>query len=145
MKITKYNTRRPATWSPLFDDFFTRDLFFNPGATTQASHRFATNIRETENAFELELAAPGFSKEQFDLELNDSTLTISASRETENTEQKETYYRKEFGATSLKRSFKVPDTVNAEAVSARFENGVLNVTLPKLQETVAPKRHIEVG
>lgn len=146
MKITKYNTRRPAQWNPFFDDFFTRDLF-HAAATpaAKASNRFATNIRETETAFELELAAPGFAKDAFNIELNDSKLTVSAKRETANDTQENKYYRKEFGAASLKRTFSVPETVSEEEVKARFENGVLYVTLPKKEETVAPKRHIEVG
>lgn len=146
MKVTKYNTRRPALWNPFFDDFFTRDLFHaaaTPGANT--SHRFATNIRETETAFELELAAPGFGKDAFNIELNDSKLTVSAKREAANDKQENKYYRKEFGTASLKRTFSVPDTVSEMDVKARFENGVLYISLPKKEETVAPKRHIEVG
>lgn len=153
MKLSKYNTRRPVSFNPLFDDMFARDLFYGvPAASCSATtNNFATNISESPTAFTLELSAPGFSKEQFNIELNESAMTVSAQKDTpdskEKSDEKATvkYTRREFGSQSLKRSFSLPKNIDKESVGARYNNGVLFVTLPKLKETVAPKRHIEVG
>lgn len=146
MKMVKYNHRRPGFFNPFFDDFFTRDVFLNERNGESGTKRFPTNIRQTDTAFELELSAPGFAKAEFNLELDEHTLTIQAQHEAKDEQSPGGYYRREFGATSLKRAFTLPDSVDGEAIEAKFENGVLYVTLPKKeQEVAAPARHIQVG
>lgn len=148
MKLSKHNTHRPGNFNAFFDDMFVRDMFHGvPAASCAPAQRgFSTNIGESDTAYHIELLAPGFSKEHFNIELNDSTMTVSAKREKPE-EGKDTlkYTRREFGNRALKRGFSLPENIDKESIKARYKNGVLTVTLSKLKETVAPKRHIEVG
>ena len=92
----------------------------------------AVNIKENENNFEIELAAPGLSKKDFSINLEKKILTVSSEREVNNESENKNYMRKEFGYTSFKRSFKLPETVNTEKIKASFKNGILNIELPKM-------------
>ena len=133
------------------DDFFTRDLdkFFKGFENTTSLP--ATNIKETEDAFELELSVPGYNKEDFNLKLDNELLTISAKIE-ENKADKEVdktakmtekYTRKEFKSRSFARTFTLPDTITVEDINAKYDNGILKVTLPKNKEVLANK-HREI-
>ena len=135
MTLIKRNA--PDTFFPsVFDDFFTKD-FFTPFRTELPSFgntQPAVNVKETENAFHIELAAPGLKKEDFKVELNKNLLTISAEKEV-NKEEKDKegrYTRREFGYSSFKRSFTLSDDViDADGLTASYENGVLQLDLPK--------------
>ncbi|OQX76575.1 MAG: hypothetical protein B6D61_08610 [Bacteroidetes bacterium 4484_249] len=116
------------------NDFFGKDLLstvFNDGADYSVP---AVNIKENENNFEIELAAPGLSKKDFSINLEKKILTVSSEREVNNESENKNYMRKEFGYTSFKRSFKLPETVNTEKIKASFKNGILNIELPKMDE-----------
>lgn len=104
------------------------------------------NIRETENAYAVELMAPGFKKEDFNIELDNDLLTISLEVKKENTEQEEgKYTRKEFSYSSFRRSFTLPETINAEEINATYQDGILKITLPKREEALPkPKRLIDI-
>ncbi len=105
----------------------------------------AVNIRERDQAFVLEIAAPGLQKSDFNIELDNEVLTISASVEKEEA-AKEKYSRKEFSYTNFKRVFTLPDTVNSSEILASYEQGILLVQLPKKEEAqVQPKRLIEIA
>ena len=90
-----------------------------------------TDIKETEKAFELDIDLPGFKKENVHAELQDGYLTVSANTETETEDKDEqgTYLRKE----RFSRSFYVGDDISEDDISAKFENGILKVTVPKKQ------------
>lgn len=106
----------------------------------------AANIIESKDAFLLELAAPGFEKEHFSLQVEKNLLTIAAQR-TSNpespTEQK--FLRKEFLYENFKRSFNLPQTVNKEDIAAAYINGILNVIIPKKEEVKPEVKNIEVA
>jgi len=108
----------------------------------------AVNIKETEDGFAIELAAPGKKKDDFVIEVDDNILTISSEAKTEK-EEKDTagrYTRKEFNYAAFKRSFSFPETVNEDKINASYEDGVLKLTLPKKEEALPkPKRQIEIG
>ena len=107
----------------------------------------AVNVKETDTTFVLELAAPGKTKDDFNIEIDRNVLTISSEFKTENEEKDNDgrYTLKEFSYSSFRRSFTLPETVNAESVNASYENGVLHVTLPKKEEALPkPKRFIEI-
>ena len=149
MSLTKRNRETLSAFPALFDDFFGRELFnwgnnnFSSTSTTVP----AVNIRESADAFEIELAAPGMQKSDFQVRLDGNTLTISSSRE-HNQEQKEDHYnRKEFSYQSFQRSLLLPkDVVDEDAISAKYENGLLQLSIPKKEQAKAKQpRLIEIG
>ncbi len=142
--------RSEANWLPsVFDDMFKTDWL---GGTTNVNSIGtsipAVNIQETEDMFKVEVAAPGKTREDFNIELDNDVLTISAEekKENETSEKNGRFTRKEFSYSNFKRSFSLPDTVNSEEISASYENGVLMINLPKKEEAkVQPKRMIEIS
>lgn len=142
--------RNEANWLPsVFDDMFKTDWL---GGTTNVNSIGtsipAVNIQETEDMFKVEVAAPGKTREDFNIELDNDVLTISAEekKENETTEKNGRFTRKEFSYSNFKRAFSLPDTVNSEEISASYENGVLMINLPKKEEAkVQPKRMIEIS
>lgn len=108
----------------------------------------AVNIKETDTSFGIELAAPGKNKEDFNIEIDHNVLTISSEEKTEKEEKTNEgkYTRKEFSYASFRRAFTLPETVNTDSINATYENGVLQVALPKREEALPkPKRLIEIG
>ncbi len=115
-----------------------------PSFETNAATRKqpAVNIKETGTEFNIELAAPGIAKEEFNINIEKDVLTISASKE-----QKEgtNYTRREFNYFSFERSFVLPETVDTTAISAAYNNGILSITLPKVDSArEKPARRVEV-
>jgi HSP20 family protein len=113
------------------------ELFNNSGVATNAKPAPSANIKESEEAFEIELALPGFKKEDFKIEVQDKSLTVSSESKTENEDSTENYIRKEFSFNSFSRSFRLPRTVDSDQIAAEFENGILTLTLPKREEAKA--------
>ncbi len=108
----------------------------------------AVNIKETDDSFGIELAAPGKVKEDFNIEIDHNVLTISSEEKTEKEEKDNQgrYTRREFSYTSFRRAFTLPESVNTDSINASYENGVLHVTLPKKVEALPkPKRLIEIA
>lgn len=128
----------------LFDDFFNRSIADFVGSDV-LTNQPAVNIVETDLAFRLEVAAPGFEKQQFELHVENDVLTVSAKRETSEQEANERFMRREFRFDVFERSFKLPQTVNQDGLTAVYENGVLIVNLPKKEEAKAVVKTIEVG
>lgn len=90
--------------------------------------------------------APGLKKEDFNIEIDQRTLSISSEKQTETEENIEKYPRKEFSFSSFKRTFSLPETVNFDAIEANYESGILNLRLPKREEALPkPKRMIEIA
>ena len=106
----------------------------------------AVNIKDNEEDFELELAVPGVKKDDFTVEVDNDVLTISSEMKSENEDVKGNYTRKEFSYSSFKRAFTLPDTVDGSKIDAKYEDGILKLTLPKKQEALPkPKRMISIG
>ena len=93
----------------------------------------AVNIRETDKAFCLEVAAPGMKREDFNLEIKDGSLVISAESKFEKEEKEENYTRREFNFSSFKRSFWLPENVKADMIEATYKEGMLLVDMPKTE------------
>jgi HSP20 family protein len=94
----------------------------------------SVNIVENEGMFKLEVAAPGLAKEDFKINVEDKVLTISAEKKAETeTNEGEKILRREFGYSNFKRTFTLPENVNVTDIKAVYENGVLNVHLPKVE------------
>lgn len=137
----------PST-KPLFNGFL--DEFFNRNigdfiGNDAAPYQPAVNVIETEEAFKLELAAPGFEKQDFNVNVENDLLTITAKHETKKEESNERFTRREFSVASFQRSFKLPKTVNHEAIAAVYEKGILNVTLGKKEEAKPVVKTIQIG
>ena len=133
----------------LFDDVFTRDLW-NWGNNSNSSTNTtipAVNIRETNENFEVEMAAPGMTKDDFRVELDGNLLTISSEKQNQREEKEgEKYSRREFSYQSFQRSFQLQkDVVDAEKIEAKYENGVLHLVIPKKEEAKQrPPKMIEI-
>ncbi len=98
----------------------------------------AVNVLENDKAFSLELAAPGLNKGDFKIDLEKNKLTISAKVEENEEETKGNFKRREFSYMSFSRSFELPKTVDVSNIEAAYENGLLKITLPKL-EVIEPE------
>jgi len=145
MSIVKRTENRMPS---VFDDMFKTDWLGGTSNTNSIGVDVpAVNIRENEDEFSLEVAAPGKTKEDFNLELDNETLTISSeSKEETDEENKAGFTRREFSYGSFNRAFTIPDSVNTAEISANYENGVLTIGLPKKEESkVQPKRQIKIS
>jgi len=136
--------RRTQNWLPdIFNDFFDNDLMVKTNATAPA-----INVIENENDYKIEVAAPGMTKEDFNVHVDeDNNLVISMEKKNENKEEKKEgrYLRREFSYTKFQQALILPDDVDKEKISAEVNNGVLSVELPKLaKDTVKAKRTIEI-
>ncbi|HMX41422.1 MAG TPA: Hsp20/alpha crystallin family protein [Saprospiraceae bacterium] len=146
MTITKFQPVPSPKFftNNFFDEFFQRGLSDMVGADS-VLHQPAVNVVETPDAFKLELAAPGFEKPNFQINVENDHLTISGQREDSQMAEGEKVTRREFRYASFQRSFKLPKTVNHEAIAAVYENGILNITIPKKEEAKPVVKTITVG
>jgi HSP20 family protein len=150
--IIKKDNRQPATFGSVVDQIFHNNLSrvfddaFWGFDGLQTRSQLPVNIRETEKTYEMEVIAPGLRKEDFQLSLAGDTLTVSFARREEKNEgnKKVGWVRKEFGVQSFSRSFMLDDTVNVDGATARYENGILYVSLPKKEHAQQLSRTIQV-
>ena len=145
LKIKVMNMIRKTTpWFPsLFDEFFTRDFGIDLAPRTHQTP--AVNITEKDNAFHLELVAPGKEKKDFDVELEEDTLTISTNSDSGIAEDDTQFTRREFDYASFNRSFRIPETIDTKCIKANYKNGLLSIILPKRKEAIPePKKQIEI-
>lgn len=149
MKLVKVNPRRrnyPTTTFANFDNLFNE--FFNTGFPQTKMTTFnnpALNVVELESGYRLELAVPGFAKEHINIEVEQDILTITGKLE-KKAKEGEKYTRREFNYSEFKRTFHLPETVDANAINAQFENGILSITLGLKEEAKpAPARQIEIA
>ena len=132
--------RQKPVFTSLIDD-----LFLNQDWSHIHRDVPAVNILEVDDRFTIELAAPGKKKEDFTIELEDGLLTISSEVESKSTETGTSYTRKEFGFSSFRRSFNIPDTVLSDKIHAHYKDGILTVSLPKKEEALPqPKKIISI-
>ncbi|NNC50281.1 MAG: Hsp20/alpha crystallin family protein [Flaviramulus sp.] len=104
------------------------------------------NIKEVSDAFIVEMAVPGLKKSDFNINLEDNILSISAELQEENEDNKDGYTRKEFGYSSFKRTFTLPETVNDSKINASYNEGILLLHLPKKEEAKQkPPRTIKIS
>ncbi len=104
------------------------------------------NIVESEKDFHIELAAPGLDRKDFKVEVDNGVLSISAKKEEEKKEENKNYKRREFSYNSFSRSFTLPENCHSDKIDAKYENGLLKVTLPKKEVTVSkPVKEIKVS
>lgn len=143
------STPARSVFSDFFSDvdrFFDNDFWRMPAQMSRQmmANVPATNIRESDKGFTIEVAAPGLKKEDFDIDVNEGMLTISSQKEEDKTEEKENYTRREYNYSSFSRSFSLPKSVKEDDIKAQYKDGVLHVTVPKKQEQEKPKKRINI-
>lgn len=130
--------RRNQNWLPsIFNDFFDNDWMEKANATAPA-----INVFETAKEYKVELAAPGMTKEDFNVHIDEeNNLVISMEKKAESKDEKKEgrYLRREFSYTKFQQTMILPDDVDKEKIGAHVENGVLNITLPKFTEAEREK------
>lgn len=142
--------KRSENYFPsIFDRFFNSDLMdwnLSNFSSTNTSLP-AVNVKETDNEFIIDVAAPGMDKKDFKLNFHNNVLTISSERKNEKEEKNEKYTRQEFAYQSFQRSFTVSENaVDSDKINAKYNDGILHITLPKREE-VKPKplREIKIS
>ncbi|HMB63507.1 MAG TPA: Hsp20/alpha crystallin family protein [Eudoraea sp.] len=140
MSIVK---RSNLMFPSLMNEIFKPDWF--GGMENYGGNVPAVNIKENERDYELELAVPGMNKNDFNVEVDNHVMTISAEARSEDNVTEENYTRREFSYSSFKRSFTLPETINEDKITASYKDGVLKFTLPKREEALPkPKRMIQI-
>jgi HSP20 family protein len=130
--------RRSQNWLPsVFNDFFDNEWLERVNTTAPA-----INVIESEKEFKVEVAAPGMTKDDFNVRIDeDENLVISMEKKSENKEEKKDgrYLRREFSYTKFQQTMVLPDNVDKEKIIAKVEHGVLSIDLPKLSEAETKK------
>ena len=146
MSLVKFNKKRRPWFASELSNFFGDDDFFNDRFwRKQILDEPAMNVKETDNSYEVELAAPGLAKEDFDVSIDNGYLIISAEKSTESEEKEDNFTRKEFSFNSFRRSLLLPEDVKEEEIKATYENGVLKFNLLKSEmETGRDPKKIEI-
>ena len=150
MSLIRRNGNLFSSFPSVFnDDFLTRDLF-NWGLSNNSMTGTtipAVNIKENAESFQVEMAAPGMTKDDFKIELEGNVLTITSEKNLENeVDEGEKYSRKEFSYQSFQRTFTLSkEVVDDDKIEAKYQNGVLHLTIPKKEEAKKkPPRMIQI-
>jgi HSP20 family protein len=149
MNLVKRNSALNNALPMLLDNFFNRDAFREGNLNFYDARTSipAVNIKETTENYALEMVAPGMSKTDFKVALENDVLTISAEKSNQTSEAEEgVYSRKEFSYQSLKRSFTFPqDVVDTERIEAKYEDGILHIKIQKKEEVLRNRiKQIEI-
>jgi len=142
MLVTRYNPNREIRelrrnfnlLNTLLDDFKSSNVDVFKGAFVPT-----VNTREGEDAYHIEVDLPGIEKEDIDIQIEDNTLTISGERKIKEEIKEENYYKIESSFGSFSRSFSLPEDIDIENIDAESVDGVLEITIPKLQSNIIDK------
>lgn len=154
MSLVKFK-RRPFG-RLMANDFFDMDDFFDNRAWVRdmlpssfwngKTAEPALNIKETGDNFEIELAAPGFAKKDFEITIEDNCLNISAEKSRSEEEKEDNYTRREFSYNSFERSLQLPESVIQEEIKASYKDGILSFNLAKKEEAKKiPPKKVEIS
>lgn len=133
----RVNRPAPVHFANLLEGFLNNEF-------TRAEHKAMVNIRENENQYEVQVIAPGLHKEDFSITVEKDMLHISFEQKKEAKETEDKWLRQEFRLQSFKRSFALNEKVDANSISAAYENGILTVGLPKKEKEEAKSVSISV-
>lgn len=148
MKIIKRNPGFNHHFQPGFANLFEDDLFnLSDGPRSKWNKLPPVNISESKEDFKVDVAAPGFLKDDFKVKIENNLLSIEASRVEDKNEKNENFSRREFIQSSFVRSFQLPENkISEDQIAASYENGVLSLSLPKKEEAKAKEaKMIEVS
>jgi HSP20 family protein len=144
---TQLLTKRKEGLPSVFDDFFKpwNEWFDNGGYMGRTMNVPAVNITEQNDKYLVSLAIPGMKRDDFKIDVDGNIITISSEKEESKEEKDKKYTRKEYNYSSFCRSFTLPDEINKEKIDARYEDGVLNISLPRTEEAKkTTTKHIAV-
>ena len=142
--LAKVAERMPSA----FDDFFKpwNEWFDNGGLRGRAMNVPAVNITEHKDEYQVSLAAPGLKKDDFKIDVDGNMLTISSEKEENKEEIDKRFTRKEYSYSSFSRSFTLPEEINKEKIEAKYEDGVLKISMPRKEEAKKlSAKHIAVN
>ena len=133
---TRALTKLSGNMPTFFDDFFKpwTDLFDNGDWKLRPLNLPAVNITEEPNSYQLSLAAPGMKKEDFKIDVDGKMLTISSEKEEKKEDKNKKFTRKEYSYCSFCRSFSLPEEIKQDKIEAKYEDGVLKISLPRKEE-----------
>lgn len=153
MNISKNGTHKNSGlshrgWSNWIDDLFNVDAF--PGVVSSNFNTSVSlpkvNIRETNDEYFIDMAVPGMKKSDFIIDIDNEVLSISAEHNVEEENTEGNFTRREFGYNSFKRTFTLPDSIDDQKIKAKYEDGILSIKLPKLEEAKPkPVRTIKIS
>jgi HSP20 family protein len=127
-------------FNDVFDSIF-NDTFFNDRMLSRVP---AVNISETENYYHVELAAPGLKKEDFKLNLERNSLSVSVEQTADQQANQKQYSKREFGYNSFVRSFTLPDSADHSQIEAAYNDGILSIAIAKREDAKPVRRQIEI-
>ena len=140
---TLIKTSVMPTFRSLTEDFWNSENLFDYSFLRKETIP-AVNIKENDDHFEIEVAAPGFQKKDFKIDVQNGVLNISAETSEKEEKEEENYTRKEFSYASFNRAFSLPENVSEENVNAKYENGMLFLKLKKAEEKEMKKKLIPI-
>ena len=146
MSLIKWNPEVSLMpkFSSWMDDFFSDNGDWMKPAFAGISVP-AVNVTENKTSFKLEVAAPGFKKDDFKIEVNNGIMTISGETKQEATDKDEQYTRREFSYSKFSRSFTLPENVKSDNITAKFDDGILRIGLPKTKTEEKAAKTISIG
>jgi HSP20 family protein len=136
-----------STMPKLMSDFFDMDRYFGNDLLERDFMKSmpSVNVVEKDNEYSIELAAPGMEKKDFHINVNNNVLTISAEREEEKKEENKKYTRREFSYGSFERSFTLPEGVMGDKIEAKYDSGILRISIPKNEEVTKQNKAREIS
>lgn len=145
MTLVKVNNPIHRSFDGLMNDLF-NDLPLTFGKTLREDvlHFPPANIVEKNDHYQIELAVPGMEKADFNVKLDDNLLTISAEKKTEKNAETDKMIRREFSHKAFKRSFTIDEKIDTAAISAKYENGILTLELPKKEDVKNGSKEISI-
>ena len=144
MTVVKFN-KKPVNGFNLLENFFNEiPTFFKDDFGTTAKDFVPVNVKQTKDAYQLEVVAPGFEKNDFNVNIDKGILTISAEKKNEVKDENEKQIRKEYSYRSFKRSFTLDEKIDSEKIDAKYANGILTLNLPGKAEVKASAKEISV-
>jgi HSP20 family protein len=145
MATNRLTEQLPSIFDPYFDNEWNDADWTERELATNLTTLPAVNIKQSGEAFEIDVAAPGYAKSDIKIEINDDVLTVSSNKKLDEEKTEGEYTKREFSYQSFSRSFILPETADAEKISAFYESGILRIIIPKKEEAkVKPARKIDI-
>jgi HSP20 family protein len=145
MTLVKFaNGNKNNGFNPLFTDVFDsilNDTFLSDKLINKTP---AVNVAESDNGYDIELAAPGLKKEDFKISVEKNVLSVSADKKVESTDETKKYSKREYNYTAFARTFTLPQAADQTKITAEYADGILNITVGKKEEAKIQTREIEV-